>query len=1094
MAETEDLVQRAIRKAREENRKELRLAFKSLTQIPDQVFNLHQLEVLDLSGNKITSVPERIRDLDNLREIDLRSNPVRHVPDVPGLALDWRAYWRCRAGISPESVRGLRFAPYVVRLPEKVFGFPNLAVLELRGEDRGREPLRVSDDFSEGISRLTELESLDISCREPGALLDVIPRLAGLKSLDLYRCGLTHIPRALEALENLRTLSLGGNDLGEIPVAVSRMKRLTTLSLNETGVKEFPEWLFDLEELQYVRLDGNKIEHVPDSISRLRKLEWLHLDGNRLTALPGMFTQLENLRYLWLDGNPLRQIPPPVFELQSLCGLGLDGAYYGPIGRRERRVGAIKEIPSEILQLENLEKLDVRGQPIETPPPEVVKEGVEAIKNYWRQQIEAGTDYLCEAKLLIVGEPGAGKTSLARKIEDPDCELPRDDESTKGIDVIRWDFATKLRVERDGGQETLRRNFRVNVWDFGGQEIYHATHQFFLTRRSVYVLVADSREENTDFHYWLNVVELLSDSSPLVIVKNEKQDRRRDIDEGRLRGRFENLRESLATNLANNRGLDEVVGAIRRELRRLPHIGTPLPATWKKVRTALERMRTRHDYIGVETYLELCGQHGFTRREDKLQLSGYLHDLGICLHFQDDPLLKKTVILNPEWGTDAVYRVLDCPAVVEQHGRFDRGDLEAVWSEPKYAPMRDELLRLMMRFGLCYAVEEGRSFIAPQRLSAKHPDYPWDARENLVLKYRYEFMPKGIVTRFIVAVHHLIAEQGLVWRDGVVLAREGSRAEVVEDYPQREITVRAAGPFRKDLLTICDHELEKIHRSYPRLRYATLVPCNCRVCAGRQDPEFYPYDVLRRFAAGGDPIQCRASRKMVDVPGLIDNVFVRGPHPEPGRRCGPGLGGELEGGPAERGERPAPVLEPRKEVFVSYAWDGESEKVVDELDEAFQGRDVTLVRDKSAMKYRDPIREFMRRIGRGKCIVVVIGKKYLESKSCMFELTEIAEHGELFPRVFPIVLDDAKISEAVDRVDYIEYWEAKIDKLDEKMKRVKQAHLEGIREELELYTKIRNTIAGLMEILGDMNTLTPQMHRQSGFAQLFASIEAKLSE
>ncbi len=52
----------------------------------------------------------------------------------------------------------------------------------------------------------------------------------------------------------------------------------------------------------------------------------------------------------------------------------------------------------------------------------------------------------------------------------------------------------------------------------------------------------------------------------------------------------------------------------------------------------------------------MCLQAGFKRREDALQLSGYLHNLGMCLHFQDDDVLAKTVILNPTWGTDAVYR------------------------------------------------------------------------------------------------------------------------------------------------------------------------------------------------------------------------------------------------------------------------------------------------------------------------------------------------------------------------------------------------------------------------------------------------------
>ncbi len=61
----------------------------------------------------------------------------------------------------------------------------------------------------------------------------------------------------------------------------------------------------------------------------------------------------------------------------------------------------------------------------------------------------------------------------------------------------------------------------------------------------------------------------------------------------------------------------------------------------------------------------------------------------------------------------------------------------------------------------------------------------------------------------------------------------------------------------------------------------------------------------------------------------------------------------------------------------------------------------------------------MRRIGRGKCIVVILSRKYLESKSCMFELTEIVEHGELRSRVFQIVLDDADIFDGTGRLGYI---------------------------------------------------------------------------
>jgi GTPase SAR1 family protein len=747
---------------------------------------------------------------------------------------------------------------------------------------------------------------------------------------------------------------------------------------------------------------------------------------------------------------------------------------------------SFREIPAEILRLENLEYLDVMGQPIEIPPPEVVSKGIEAIRDYWRQRVEVGTDYLCEAKLLIVGEADAGKTSLARKIEDPGYELAGDEQSTEGIDVIHWSFPTTLRVEQDGKQRTLQREFNVHTWDFGGQEIYHATHQFFLTRRSLYALVADSRKEDTDFHYWLNVVELLSDGSPLLIVKNEKQDRRRDIAESRLRARFHNLREVLATNLKTNRGLDLLLRTICRHLEGLPHIGVALPATWKRVREAIEKDPRNH--ITADEFLEICEDNGFTRETDNLQLSGYLHDLGICLHFQDDPLLKRTVILKPKWGTDAVYRVLDNELVVNNHGRFERSDLAAIWSEPEYAAMRDELLQLMIKFQLCYRIEGSDSYIAPQLLSPTPPDYPWDDSDNLVLRYRYDFMPKGIITRFIVAANPLIADQDWVWKDGVVLAKDGARAVVSEDYQQREITARFAGRYRRDLLAIVDHELEKIHHCFPRLGYDTLVPCSCSVCTTRPEPHFYEYQVLRRFAADRKPIQCRISYEMVDVRRLIETVFTERDHHsgEQSRLQPDALAGH-------RTSAPAPP-EPTKEVYVSYAWGGDSEQLVNELEAAFAERSIALIREKNELAYRGSIRRFMERIGRGKCVVVVISKKYLESPNCMYELTEIARDGSFLQRVFPIVLEDAGIFKAICRVPYIKHWEKEISELDQAMKEVEQSHLEGIQEEINRYREIRTTIARLTDIIGDMNALSTDAHRESGFDELISAITAKLSE
>jgi len=291
-------------------------------------------------------------------------------------------------------------------------------------------------------------------------------------------------------------------------------------------------------------------------------------------------------------------------------------------------------------------------------------------------------------------------------------------------------------------------------------------------------------------------VDLLSEGSPLLIISNEKQERQREVNEPQLRGDFGNLKETVVTNLATNRGLDKVLAAVRHYISQLPQIGAPLPKTWTKVREALEK--EKRNYIGLAEYLNICESNGFTAENDKLQLSGYLHDLGVCLHFQDDPLLRRTVILKPKWGTDAVYKVVDNDLVKNNFGRFDRRDLAKIWADPVYANMQDELLQLMMNFKLCYRIPNTQSYIAPQRLTERQATYQWDDRDNLILRYAYEtFMPKGIITQVIVALHKLIARQDSVWKTGVILKKGESQAEVIEDYKNGSFVSGSQANVRK---------------------------------------------------------------------------------------------------------------------------------------------------------------------------------------------------------------------------------------------------------------------------------------------------------
>ncbi|MGB3693733.1 MAG: leucine-rich repeat domain-containing protein, partial [Spirulinaceae cyanobacterium] len=328
----------------------------------------------------------------------------------------------------------------------------------------------------------------------------------------------------------------------------------------------------------------------------------LDLAGHDLTELPpeiGQLTQLESLVLGKVDyerrkilGNKIKSLPPEIVQLTNLTSLNLSR-------------NQLTALPAEIRQLPKLKILDLRGNPLPISPeilgPKSIFEkpgDINTILNfYFATQDPNATEKLYEAKFLIVGEGGAGKTSLAKKIQNPNYELDPEEESTHGIEVIQWRFPL------DNGQE-----FRANLWDFGGQEIYHQTHQFFLTERSLYALVADTRQENTDFPYWLNSIELFGGDSPVLLIKNEKNDRPCNVNEARLKRDFHYIKEILPTNLKDGRGLEEIKNAIRYHISRLEYVGYPILKKWVRVRYTLEN--DSRNYIDQRDYFALCKGNG----------------------------------------------------------------------------------------------------------------------------------------------------------------------------------------------------------------------------------------------------------------------------------------------------------------------------------------------------------------------------------------------------------------------------------------------------------------------------------------------------
>lgn len=169
---------------------------------------------------------------------------------------------------------------------------------------------------------------------------------------------------------------------------------------------------------------------------------------------------------------------------------------------------------------------------------------------------------------------------------------------------------------------------------------------------------------------------------------------------------YDNVKERYAGSLEDPHAVDAVRDAIEFFASGLSHIGEELPARWITIRADIEARAAQLPYISQQDYFDIYRRHLEFDRKRALYLSRYLHDLGVFLHFQDDPLLARTVILQNEWATEAVFRVLDDEIVKAQFGRFTAEDCERLWRDSVYADMHPELLALMQRFELCYLLTD----------------------------------------------------------------------------------------------------------------------------------------------------------------------------------------------------------------------------------------------------------------------------------------------------------------------------------------------------------------------------------------------------
>ncbi len=531
-----------------------------------------------------------------------------------------------------------------------------------------------------------------------------------------------------------------------------------------------------------VYINGLDLSEVPIEIFELKYLKEFHFVHNKLKIIPLDFVKLTKLRELFLFNNN------------------------------------IKDIPNDVLFMKNLKVLHIHDNPLEAIPLEVVDqsnkgEALVSIRNYIKS-LSQGTKDLNEVKVILVGDGGAGKTSLQKLLLKE--KFNPQELQTHGINIKHL---------------TLRphnRNVTFRLWDFGGQEIMHATHQFFLSRRSIYIIILNAREEPNP-EYWLNHIKSFGGNSPVIVVINKiDENPSYEINQRFLKEKYPNILKFLKISCAKNKGIENVKSSLRQAVTDIKNLNVKWALSWFNVKTELENMTT--SFISYDQFSELCEKYGIYDASSQNTLVEYLNDLGIILHFKDFSL-HDTHVLDPEWVTYAVYKIINSKQLATNHGILKLSQIRSILKTSgdndhfKYPSSQlNYIIELMIKFELCFKVSKNE-ILVPDLLDVQEPTFSLDGDETLDILISYSFLPKSIMPRLIVNLHNDIIDK-LRWRTGLIVydSTLNTTAIIKADYEQKEVHISVAGDKKRDYLSIILFIFRKINESFKGLDPKVNIP------------------------------------------------------------------------------------------------------------------------------------------------------------------------------------------------------------------------------------------------------------------------------
>jgi GTPase SAR1 family protein len=541
---------------------------------------------------------------------------------------------------------------------------------------------------------------------------------------------------------------------------------LSMEELTSENLESIIPLLAEHDSLNSLRLRKNRIARLPESIGLLTQLTSLDLTQNRLSEVPDSIGNLRVLNTLRLGDNQLTRLPMGLSELTQLSTLDL-------------RKNQFRNLPSFLGEMDFERKtLEFSENPLSEFPPEVLRQGKNGVLAFLRANAQESTRKWI-SKLIVVGEGGVGKTQLIRSVLGEQFE--KDSSTTFGIEIRPVSF----QHPEDRDEEIL-----LKAWDFGGQAIYHATHQFFLSNRSLFIVVWNPRMgyEQCKLFYWLDTIRSLAPNSPVMIVATHVDERMAELPYEQIKRNYPQVVGEWSVSNKKRRaasGISQLRDDIIDHAMQLPLMGERWPTSWlaaaNRIRETAKSTRriSREELWGIMDDREnFAANPSPVSKNNRGILANWLHDLGDILFFQDDEELGDTVILDPHWVTKKISDILVSEQVEQGHAILTLDAMNLIWDDDEIdEAMSNKLLRLMENFDLSYRIPDdlqNRSLIV-EKLSEDPPLYEevWKRHGDMPsckqISMRFDLRqkkPAGIPTWFIARSHRFTL--GLHWLHGAL--------------------------------------------------------------------------------------------------------------------------------------------------------------------------------------------------------------------------------------------------------------------------------------------------------------------------------------